>query len=76
MSWNKLIRQVHRWLSIIFVAVVAGIFVALGFGVEPVAWVYYVPLAPLVLLMASGLYLFVLPYVLGWQSGRRAGGEA
>jgi hypothetical protein len=57
------IRQIHRWLSIIFVAIVAGIFAALGMGQKPVDWVYYLPLLPLFLLMFTGLYLFVLPYV-------------
>jgi hypothetical protein len=31
-------------------------------------WVYYLPLPPLFLLLASGLYLFALPYL-----GRGAG---
>jgi hypothetical protein len=57
------IRQIHRWLSIIFVMIVAGIFAALGMGQKPVDWVYYLPLAPLFLLMLSGLYMFVLPYI-------------
>lgn len=57
------IRQLHRWLSIIFTAIVIGIFAALGMGQQPVQWVYYLPLAPLGLLMLTGLYLFVLPYV-------------
>jgi ABC-type polysaccharide/polyol phosphate export permease len=68
---NKWVRQIHRWLSIIFTAVVIAIFVALGVGKEPAQWVYYLPLLPLALLMLTGLYMFVLPYV---ASGRRAGG--
>jgi len=69
LNWNKWIRQIHRWLSIVFTTVVVAIFVALGLGMEPVSWVYFLPLAPLALLMLSGLYLFVLPY-----AGRRRGG--
>ena len=57
------IRQIHRWLSIIFTAVVIAIFVALGVGKEPAQWVYFLPLFPLALLMLTGLYMFVLPYV-------------
>ena len=70
MSWNTWIRRVHRWLSIIFTAVVLAIFGMLGMGKEPAAWVYFVPLAPLALLMLTGLYLFVLPYL-----GRRGARE-
>ena len=56
------IRQIHRWVSIIFVVFVAGIFVALGVGTQPEQWVYFLPLIPLALLALTGLYLFVLPY--------------
>ena len=62
MNWNKWVRQIHRWLSIVFTAVVVAIFAALGLGTEPAFWVYFLPLAPLALLLLSGLYLFVLPY--------------
>ena len=55
------IRQIHRWLSIIFTVTVIANFVALSQG-EPPAWVTYSPLPPLFLLLFSGLYLFVLPY--------------
>lgn len=55
------IRQIHRWLSIIFTATVIANFVAMGLG-EPPAWIVYAPLPPLFLLMFSGLYMFVLPY--------------
>ncbi len=63
MNWSRWIRQTHRWLSIIFTLIVAGIFVALGMGSEPAEWVYFLPLAPLFLLMFSGLYMFALPYL-------------
>ena len=76
MTWNKWVRQIHRWLSIIFTAVVAAIFIALGVGEEPAEWVYFLPLFPLALLTASGLYLFALPYAARWRGGRRIGGEA
>lgn len=62
MNWNKGIRQVHRWLSIIFTATVAANFIAMALG-EPPAWVVYSPLPPLFLLLFSGLYMFALPYV-------------
>ena len=73
MNWNKWIRQVHRWLSMIFTTVVIGIFIILGAGEEPAYWVYFLPLFPLALLMLTGLYMFVLPYAAKWRSGRRTG---
>jgi ABC-type polysaccharide/polyol phosphate export permease len=73
MNWNTWIRQTHRWLSMIFTAVVTAIFVALGVGQQPAQWVYLLPLFPLALLMLTGLYLFVLPYAAKW-SARRSGG--
>jgi hypothetical protein len=70
MNWNQWIRQIHRWLAMAFTVSVIVTFVALGQN-EPVVWVSYVPLAPLALLLLTGLYLFVLPYVTKWRSGRR-----
>ena len=63
MNLNMWVRQLHRWLSIIFTAIVIAIFGSLGLGKQPAQWVYLLPLFPLALLMLSGLYLFVLPYV-------------
>ena len=60
---NLLIRQLHRWVSIAFVAVVVAIFVTLGLGKQPAQWVYYLPLAPLAFLALTGLYMFALPYI-------------
>ena len=67
---NNLIRQTHRWLSIVFTLTVIANFVALTQG-QPPAWVTYSPLPPLALLLFSGLYLFVLPYATRWRSARR-----
>lgn len=63
MNLNMWVRQLHRWLSVIFTAIVIAIFVSLGLGKQPPQWVYFLPLLPLALLMLSGLYLFALPYV-------------
>jgi hypothetical protein len=68
---NIWVRQAHRWLSIAFTVTVIANFVARGIG-EPPLWVTYSPLAPLFLLLFSGLYMFVLPYAATWRSGRRA----
>jgi hypothetical protein len=64
------IRQFHRWLSIIFVAAVLANLLALALKQQAV-WVGLMALAPLILLMLTGLYLFALPYL-----SRRRGGQA
>jgi hypothetical protein len=66
---SKWIRQIHRWLSIVFTVTVIANFVALAQGTPP-AWVTYSPLPPLGLMLITGLYLFVLPYATTWRSGR------
>lgn len=63
MSANAWIRQIHRWVSVAFVLVVALIFGLLGVGREPPQWLYLVPLAPLAGLALTGIWLFVLPYL-------------
>jgi hypothetical protein len=74
LNTNLWIRQIHRWLSIVFTVTVIANFVAMGFG-EPPLWVVYSPLIPLFLLLFSGLYLFALPYVAERRSGRPAGAQ-
>jgi hypothetical protein len=61
MPLSAWIRQSHRWISIVFTLTVIANFAVRPFG-EPPAWVTYAPLAPLFLLLFSGLYMFVLPY--------------
>ena len=73
MNLSKWIRQTHRWLSIIFTATVAANFITMAFG-QPPAWVVYSPLLPLFLLLFSGLYMFVLPYVARSRGEQRAQG--
>ncbi len=68
---SKLIRQTHRWLSILFTATVVANFVAMALGEVP-AWVTYSPLPPLFLLLFTGLYMFVLPYAGRWRGTRNA----
>ncbi|TPJ80952.1 hypothetical protein [Mesorhizobium sp. B2-6-2] len=68
MNWSKWIRQLHRWLSIIFTVTVIANFAAMAMGPPP-AWIVYSPLIPLFLLLFSGLYMFVLPYAAGWRAG-------
>ena len=62
MNWNSWIRQIHRWLSIAFaVAVIINIVVMSR--MQPAFWIGLLALVPLVLLLITGLYMFVLPYV-------------
>ena len=71
---STLIRQTHRWLSIIFTVGVVVSFVVYsvrGKDHPPAFWVNLLVLIPVFLLLLSGLYLFVLPYV-----GRRARAKA
>ena len=71
MGLSAWIRQIHRWIAIVFTVTVIANFVVMSQG-QPPAWVTYSPLPPLFLLMFSGLYLFVLPYTVKWRSARRA----
>jgi len=65
MNWNALIRRVHRWLSIAFtLAVVVNL---LAMGKDPSLWIGLLALVPLVFLLLTGLYLFVLPYAGRWR---------
>ena len=70
MNWNAWIRQVHRWLAIVFTATVLANFVAMAMG-QPPMWLVYSPLLPLFLLMFTGLYMFVLPHAVRWRSRRQ-----
>jgi len=67
------VRQVHRWLSIVFTVAVIINIVAMVREVQAV-WVGLLALLPLILLMLTGLYMFVLPYVAKGRSARGAGG--
>lgn len=58
MSW---IRQFHRWTAVAFTVSVVATTVAVA-REDPILWMSYVPLLPLLLLLLTGLYLFVLPY--------------
>jgi hypothetical protein len=73
LNWSKWVRQIHRWLSIAFTVAVIVNIVAVVRG-DYAAWVGLLAVAPLALLLPTGLYLFVLPYVTKWPGGRRTGG--
>ncbi|MES2036131.1 MAG: hypothetical protein V4466_18340 [Pseudomonadota bacterium] len=69
MALNQWIRQFHRWISIAFTAGVVSYIVVMSQGTPP-AWVGLFALVPLILLLATGLYLFVLPYAVRRRGGR------
>ena len=72
MSWSARIRQIHRWVSIIFTVTVIANFIALAqSGGTPPPWITYSPLPPLAFLLFTGLYMFALPYIVRWRSRRR-----
>lgn len=64
---SKWIRQFHRWISVLFVLTIIITMVALA-QPEPIVWVSYIPLLPLFLLLATGIYMFVLPYAQRWRA--------
>jgi hypothetical protein len=77
LNWNYWVRQSHRWVSIAFTLTVIANFIALAQGGgTPPPWVTYSPLLPLGLLLFTGLYLFMLPYVTKWRRGSASRGAS
>jgi heme A synthase len=73
MNWSTWVRQVHRWLAVAFTLAVIVNIVALV-REEQAVWIGLMALLPLVLLMLTGLYMFVLPYAAKWRSSRSVAG--
>jgi len=69
LNWNKWVRQTHRWLSIAFTVAVIVNMVAVAQR-KYTSRLGLLAVFPLVLLLFTGLYLFVLPYATKWGSGR------
>ena len=59
---NAFVRTSHRWLSIVFMALVVANTVFLVTGHQSYL-LGIVTLIPLFLMMVSGLWLFALPYL-------------
>jgi hypothetical protein len=73
LNWNSSVRQIHRWLCIAFtVAVIVNVVAMLQ--EKQAVWVGLLALFPLVLLLLTGLYMFVLPYAAKWRSARGVSG--
>jgi len=67
---SNTIRQIHRWLSVAFTLGVLGYIAVMTQG-QPPYWVGLFALIPLILLLVTGLYMFVRPYAVKWRAGRR-----
>jgi ABC-type polysaccharide/polyol phosphate export permease len=59
MNTNHWIRRLHRWVSILFTLAVIINTIAL-MRKEQAMWIGFLALLPLVVLLLTGLYLFVL----------------
>jgi hypothetical protein len=72
LTWNKLVRQTHRWLSTAFTVVV----IINGIAVAQKRYTNTLGLSAvfvLALQFFTGMYLFVLPYAAKWRSGSPSG---
>ena len=67
---NGWIRQFHRWVSIAFTIAVIVNFVAMAMKAQSV-WIGFTALLPLALLLFTGLYLFVVPYLAKGRARQR-----
>jgi hypothetical protein len=67
LNWNKWVRQIYRWLSMAFTFIVDIVAVAQKKYTDRLG---LLAVLPLVFLLLTGLYLFVLPYATKWRSGR------
>jgi hypothetical protein len=70
MNLSPLIRRTHRWTCIAFVAAVITYLAAMTRG-QPPAWLGIFPAGTLILLLATGLYMFALPYAARGRTGRQ-----
>jgi cellulose synthase/poly-beta-1,6-N-acetylglucosamine synthase-like glycosyltransferase len=70
-SLKAWIRQIHRWLSIAFTLGVITYMAAMSRG-QPPAWLGLFALVPLIALLVTGLYMFVLPHAVRWRGAHRA----
>jgi L-asparagine transporter-like permease len=68
LNWNMWVRQIHRWLSMAFTVAVIVNVVALVQQNQAV-WIGLLALLPLILLLLTGLYMFVLPYAAKSRGG-------
>jgi heme A synthase len=74
MNGNLRVRQIHRWVSMIFTVAVITVTILVLVQDQPAEWVYLSPLLPLALLLLTGLYLFALPYLSRRRAAERRAG--
>tara|TARA_B100000378_G_scaffold86971_1_gene68746 strand:- start:515 stop:709 length:195 start_codon:yes stop_codon:yes gene_type:complete len=55
-------RTAHRWIAIAFTLAVIVNIAGMILGLQAM-WIGFLALVPLIPLLLSGLYLFVLPYL-------------
>jgi uncharacterized membrane-anchored protein len=63
MTFHTFARQSHRWLGLLFTLMSVVLWIALGTGATVPQWAYFLPLAPLALMMLTGIYMFFRPYL-------------
>lgn len=63
MTLHNVARQSHRWLGLLFTVMSVVLWLTLGLGLTVPQVVYFLPLAPLAVMMLSGLYLFFRPHL-------------
>lgn len=73
MNWTKWIRTTHRWVSLVFTAAVILNVVAM-LQQSSATWIGFLALAPLALLLPTGLFLFLAPYAAKRRAMRDAKG--
>jgi hypothetical protein len=67
MKLSKASRHSHRWLGMLFTLTVVANFAAMAMLDTPPAWLTYLPLAPLAIMIPTGIHLF---FVSNWYSLR------
>lgn len=67
MNWVKWNRVIHRGTSIVFMLAVLVATYAAATGMDQTSVLYYLPLPPLFVQMATGLIMFVLHYAGKWR---------
>jgi len=63
MTLSAFARLSHRWLSMLFTLMSVALWLSLGMGITLAQWVYFAPLLPLALMMVTGVYMFLRPYL-------------
>ena len=69
MKINAWIRHIHRWLSLAFTVAIVVTITAIELKRQAL-WIGLLALVPLIALLLTGLYMFVLPYLAGSRGDR------